>query len=599
MPFYAPSWAPKVQDPPDTVPICDFILDDKHRNLPLNEAKNFFTCGLTGKTYSPFQVKERTDLLARGLLQELGWKVNEGSEYDKVVGVFSVNTVGAIRACMTMRCAVKMGLIPCIQIDTSTVAWACHKINAIDTPANAAYAAFELEHQLKDSGAKCVFTCAPLLQTTKTVTRKLGIPDSWIFILDVPGAPKVPNHKTVDDLINQGKNAPTLEPLRWEKGQGARQTAFLCYSSGTSGLPKGVMISHRNVITNVLQVSAYDSRGHEKRNSKRGQRTVLGLLPFSHIYGLVLISHTSLYRGDSVIVLPKFEMESYLNALQQYKISELFIVPPIIINMVNSRKLLEKYDLSAVSEIFTGAAPLGKETAQALNDMYPNWKIRQGYGLTETCTVVTSTSSLDIYPGSCGSILPGYEVKLMTSSGAEITAYDQPGELWAKSPSIVLGYLNNDKANAETFVDGYMRTGDEAVVRKNPASGHEHVFIVDRIKELIKVKGMQVAPAELEAQILAHPAVADCAVIPTQDPQSGERPKAYVVKSSQSGGIEDSERLLKRDIMRFVEKEKARHKWVKEVEFVDEIPKSPSGKILRRILRDKDREQKRKQGAKL
>ncbi|KAL9082274.1 MAG: hypothetical protein Q9159_006560 [Coniocarpon cinnabarinum] len=577
MPFHPPAWTPKLpKDPPDTISIPDFILNDETRFVPLHKSRNFVTCGLSGKTYSPYQVKERVELLARGLLKELGWSVNQGTEWDKVVGVFAVNT-----------------------IETPLIGWACHKINAVNTPANAAYATYELEHQLRDSGAKCVFTCAPLLETTLTVTRKLGIADSHVFIIDFAGAAKVPSHKSVDDLVQQGKSAPSLEPLRWSKGQGARQTAFLCYSSGTSGLPKGVMISHRNVISNSMQLNMFDGECRDRKYGPGYQQNVLGLLPFSHIYGLVVAIHASINLGDGVIVLPKFEMQSFLNAIQTYEIGNLFLVPPIIINMVNSKDTLAKYDLSAVREIFTGAAPLGAETAEALNKMYPSWLIKQGYGLTETATVVCSTPAHDIFPGSSGSLLPSVEARLVTVEGNEITGYDQPGELWAKSPSVVLGYLNNEKANGETFVDGYMRTGDEAVVRKNPATGNEHIFIVDRIKELIKVKGLQVAPAELEAHLLSHKAVSDCAVIPTADAQAGERPKAYVVKSSRSGGIEDSERLLKRDIMKHVEREKARHKWIKEIEFVDAIPKSPSGKILRRLLRDKDREQKRREGARL
>jgi acyl-CoA synthetase (AMP-forming)/AMP-acid ligase II len=202
----------------------------------------------------------------------------------------------------------------------------------------------------------------------------------------------------------------------------------------------------------------------------------------------------------------------------------------------------------------------------------------------------------------------------VTIEGVEITGYDQPGELLVKGPSVVLGYLNNDKANTETFQDGYMRTGDEAVIKKSP-KGHEHIFIVDRIKELIKVKvcrmscvpstltndlqGHQVAPAELEAHLLTHPAVADCAVIQIPDDKSGEVPKAFVVKSS-SIGIEENDRVIAREIAKHVEKHKAHYKWLAGgVEFIDEIPKSPSGKILRRFLRDKEKEKRRKAGSKL
>lgn len=260
--------------------------------------------------------------------------------------------------------------------------------------------------------------------------------------------------------------------------------------------------------------------------------------------------------------------------------------------------------MSSVRSIFTGAAPLGAETAEDLQKVYPKWLIRQGYGLTETCTVVCSTPETDIFFGTSGVLLPGYKAKLLSIEGAEITGYDQPGELVVQSPSVVLGYLKNDKANQETFLDDtdgggkWMRTGDEAVFRLSP-NGNEHIAIVDRIKELIKVKGMQVAPAELEAHLLTHPSVADCAVIPVPDDAAGEVPKAFVVKAS-SVGIEDNDRMVMREIQKHVQEHKARYKWLKGgVEFIDVIPKSPSGKILRRLLRDKEKEARRAKGAKL
>ena len=352
-----------------------------------------------------------------------------------------------------------------------------------------------------------------------------------------------------------------------------------------------------------MQIQAYEQIYRETKKEPGTvsdyTEAVLGLLPMSHIYGLVFVCHASLYRGDQVVVLPRFEFKSFLGVVQNFKINNLFLVPPIIINMVNNKALLDKYDLSSVETIFTGAAPLGKETAEDLNRIFPKWIIRQGYGLTETSTVVSSTAPHDVFLGSSGSLLPGYEARIVTVDGTEVTGYDQPGELVVKSPSVVLGYLHNDQANKETFQDGFMRTGDEALVRKNPTSGHEHIFIVDRIKELIKVKGMQVAPAELEAHILTHSAVSDCAVIPVPDAAAGEVPMAFVVKSPEVG-LEDSETALKRQIVKHVEKHKARHKWLKGgVAFIDAVPKSPSGKILRRMLRDKEREARRQKGAKL
>lgn len=289
------------------------------------------------------------------------------------------------------------------------------------------------------------------------------------------------------------------------------------------------MISHRNVIANVLQAVVFEKKPREDAarasGKKYGQEITLGLLPQSHIYALVVINHAGPYRGDQVIILPKFDLKSYLAAIQNFKITGLFLVclvlfailwhrsltndvqvPPIIINMLRNKDECAKYDLSAVRSLFSGAAPLGMETAAEFQKLWPNVSIRQGYGkspfisrprvtvtnnaylgLTETCTVVSSTHPQDIWLGSSGCLFPGYEARIVTPEGKEITSYDTPGELLVRSPSVVLGYLNNDKANKETFEDGWMRTGDEAVFRAGP-KGTEHLFIVDRIKELIKVK---------------------------------------------------------------------------------------------------------------
>lgn len=256
-----------------------------------------------------------------------------------------------------------------------------------------------------------------------------------------------------------------------------------------------MVISHRNVIANVLQFSTFDRPFRETRKepgAKRYNENCLGLLPMSHIYALVVVTHVAPYSGDGCIVLPKFDMSMYLNAIQKFKINILYIVPPIVIMMTKMPDTLAKYDLSSVNAIFTGAAPLGKETANELQKQYPSWAIRQGYGLTETCTVVCSSTGGDIWFGSSGSLLPGFRCKIVDPvSMKEITAYDTPGELWCSSPSVTLGYLKKKEATEETFVtdaDGrWMRTGDEAVVRVSP-KGYEHIFITDRIKELIKVK---------------------------------------------------------------------------------------------------------------
>ncbi|KAJ4322134.1 hypothetical protein N0V84_004969 [Fusarium piperis] len=369
---------------------------------------------------------------------------------------------------------------------------------------------------------------------------------------------------------------------------------------------KAVMISHANVIANVLQHVTYDSVGRARKGVET--QAVSGFLPFSHIYGLVIACHTSTWRGDQVIVLPKFELKAFLESIQRFKIRQLLLVsygsikrssllrsqvPPIIIRMLQLKDTCAKYDLSSVKFIYSGAAPLAEETMQELKDIYPRWAVGQAYGMTETATVVSSPSEHDIFMKASGSLLPGTKAKIIDTAGNEITSYDCSGELLVQAPSVVLGYLGNEKSTAETFVfdaDGrWIRTGDEALFTLAP-SGNEQLVIVDRIKELIKVKGHQVAPAELEAHILSHSAVSDCAVIQVPDGHYGEVPKAYIVRSPAAEEIDEEE--LVQDITNYVAAHKAPYKQLKGgVEFLDSIPKSPSGKILRRVLRDREKRQ--------
>lgn len=250
------------------------------------------------------------------------------------------------------------------------------------------------------------------------------------------------------------------------------------------------MISHKNVIANTIQLSLFDQA--DRDNIAPGYRDIgLGLLPQSHIYSLIVICHVSTYRGDSVIVLPRFELEAYLGAIAKYKINTLYVVPPIVISMVNNLQTMRQFDLTAVRRVWVGAAPCAPDITTALLSHYPTWKATLGYGMTETCGVVTSGTPRDIVPGSSGWLLPGFEVMLADGSGAKITDYDKPGEVLVKSPSVMLGYLNNDTASRDTFIDlpegRFIKTGDLGLLRQVP-SGAEHLWIVDRLKELIKVK---------------------------------------------------------------------------------------------------------------
>ncbi|SPO01635.1 probable phenylacetyl-CoA ligase [Cephalotrichum gorgonifer] len=579
MVFHPPSWVPQLPiDPPDSVPLAEFMRQEQFGRHPSSHSRNPFTCGLTGRTYPVAEFFQRSELIARALAKRLGWSPNEGTAWDKVLAIFSLNT-----------------------IDYITAAYGVHRLSGIVTPANAAYSAEELQHQLRSSGTKALITCVPLLETALRAAKGAGIPEKNVFILDLPGLKGKHDRAftSVEDLVSEGRKLAELEELRWVRGQGARQAAFLCYSSGTSGLPKAVMISHRNIIANVLQHTTYESVGRRQRGVD--VQNVLGFLPFSHIYALVVIAHSCTFRGDGIVVLPKFDFVPFLKSVQEYKINQLILVPPVIINMLQNKDICRKYDLSSVRFVFSGAAPLGDETIREVQEMYPAWTIAQAYGMTETSVVVTSPSEHDIYPRASGSLLPSIKAKIIDADGNEVTEHEKPGELLIQSPAVVLGYLNNEKATSETFVfhdDGrWIRTGDEAVMAVSP-SGNEQIVIVDRIKELIKVKGYQVAPAELEAHILAHPYVSDCAVIQIPDPKSGEVPKAFAVKASLAASLADDE--VAKAIVKHVADHKAPYKWIKGgVEFLPEIPKSPSGKILRRLLRDQEKAARKKTGAKL
>ncbi|KAM5353379.1 hypothetical protein ACJ41O_000029 [Fusarium nematophilum] len=397
---------------------------------------------------------------------------------------------------------------------------------------------------------------------------------------------------TIGDLLAKGATAPDIEDLKWARGRSKQQIAFLSHSSGTSGPPKVAMITHANIIANVIQMTLFEQKG---RGGPDRRETVLGVLPHSHIYGVVMISHLSTYRGDSVIVLPKFDMVMMLESVARYKIRALNVVPPIIVTMSKNPDLLRRYDLSSVKTVISGGAPLSQETIARLAAHYPQWIFRQAYGLTEVAACACHTSAHDSWQGSSGSVVTGCEVKVVAHDGQEILAHNKAGEIWIKSPSIIAGYLGDDAATKETFQedqDGrWLKTGDIGCFKQFPGKP-EHIFIVDRLKELIKVKvhddlllSYQVVPAELEEMLLTHPAVADCAVIGVLDSQRGEAPRAYVQRSASS--MAQPEDSLAKELDLFIKGRMAKYKWLRGgIFFVESIPKSPSGKILRRLLRN-------------
>lgn len=283
-------------------------------------------------------------------------------------------------------------------------------------------------------------------------------------------------------------------------------------------------------------------------------------------------------------MLPAFTMESFLRAIVKYKITDLTLVPAIVLRLVRD-PIVNDYDLSSVRTIACGAAPVGQETLNELQKKMPWTGFRQSYGMTESCYCLTTHPPEFYnykYANNGGMLLGSTVIKVVDVITGKELGPGETGELLAKGPQIAMGYLDNPKETAETFgaSDGWLHTGDIGNVDE---MGFIH--IVDRIKEMIKVKGQQVAPAELEDLLLGHPHVDDCAVLGIPDEYSSERPKAYIVLKSH---VQPSEHVG-RALMAYVKENRVRYKWLKEVEYIDIIPKSPSSKILRRVLRDKEK----------
>ena len=409
-------------------------------------------------------------------------------------------------------------------------------------------------------------------------------------MIHVPGDEAPPGMKSrklldVEDLIAAGSQLPPLPRQKWSKGRGLQQAAYLCYSSGTSGPPKGVMISHRNIIANVIQVTLYESIFRSKNHSD----VILGVLPQSHIYSIILTTHVPVFRGDTVVTMTRFELTSFVRAIKKYQMTLLYVAPPILVTLIKQGALAKDtrdFDLPSVQRIFCGAAPLSEELSSQIRKRYPGVLLGQGYGMTESATVISSHPK-DVYDGSSGCIVPGLDIRIVGSDGNDVTEPNKRGELLAKGPNITLGYYKNEKATQETFGGGWLRTGDEVEIRLHPQTKDPHLFVVDRVKELIKVSGFQVAPAELEGHLLGHPLVSDCAVIPVPDDRSGEVPKAFVVLRKD---VILDHATAEKHLKDWVAQHKSKHKHLRGgVSFISKVPKSPTGKILRRFLRDQEK----------
>jgi acyl-CoA synthetase (AMP-forming)/AMP-acid ligase II len=436
-------------------------------------------------------------------------------------------------------------------------------IGAINTTVNPTYTADELAVQLKDSGARFLVTVPAILDKAKEAAARAGI--SEIFVI---GAAE--GATPLAELLSAPPSPPTvaIDP--------EQDLVVLPYSSGTTGLPKGVMLTHRHLVANLRQCEGM--RGFECFGERD---VVMAALPFFHIYGMVVIMKLALGNGSTLVTMPRFDLMEFLGLIQKHRATVLPLVPPIVLGMVK-HPAVAQFDLSSVRLVFCGAAPLGEEVARALSAKL-RCPVVQGYGMTEASPVTHLSPTIDApsKPGSIGQVVPNTEVKIVDlSSGAALGARQQ-GELLIRGPQIMRGYLNRPDETAECIDrEGWYHTGDIGYVDED-----EWFYIVDRTKELIKYKGLQVAPAELEALLLTHPAILDAAVIRKADEDAGEVPLAYVVLKP-----DETSRATTGDaVMAWVAERVSPHKRIRHVVFTDQIPKSPSGKILRRVLLDRER----------
>ena len=419
------------------------------------------------------------------------------------------------------------------------------------TTANPLYTENELGHQLRDAGARFLLTAPPLLETALASAERASVEEVFV-VGEAEGATPL-----AELLAAEPAPAAAIDP--------AADLAVLPYSSGTTGLPKGVMLSHRNLVANLIQA------GEALRVEE--DDTLVGCLPFFHIYGMTVIMNLGLRGGATIVTMPRFDLVEFLALIERHQVSVGFVVPPIALALAK-HPAIDDADLSSLRFLMSGAAPLGPELVEAVEDRL-GCMVAQGYGMTET-SPVTHTIPMDPSANRVGTVGPplrGTECKLVDPESGEEAGAGERGEVWIRGPQVMQGYLNNEEATAATIdADGWLHTGDIGI-----ADEQGYCTIVDRLKELIKYKGYQVPPAELEALLLTHPAVSDAAVVGVPDEEAGELPKAFVV-------VAEGAELDHDELMAWVGERVAPQKRIRLVEEIDAVPRSASGKILRREL---------------
>ncbi|MGZ0149721.1 AMP-binding protein [Kribbella sp. WER1] len=478
--------------------------------------------GVTGKTLSYAELDHLTRRVAAGLA-ELG--VRHGD----VIALYSPNSI----------------LYP-------VVFYGATRAGATVTTVNALYTPDELHKQLIDSKAKLLVTISLFLPAATAAIEGTDVAE--IFVCD-----QADGYRSVQELFASTAPEPVVEI------DPASDVAVLPYSSGTTGAAKGVMLTHRNIATNISQAEVMITLGEEER--------IIAILPFFHIYGLSVLMNLPLRLGATVVVLPKFELQQFLTTLDEQRITRAFVAPPVVLALAK-HPAVDGVDLSALKYVTSAAAPLDGELAEACAKRLGLHAVLQAYGMTELSpgTHAVPQDDPEPPPGAVGKLFPSTEMRLVGADGNDT----DEGEIWIRGPQVMKGYLGRPAdTDATVDADGWLHTGD---IGRVDARGY--LYVVDRVKELIKYHGYQVPPAELEAVLLTDDRIADAAVIGV-NADGVEVPKAFVVPMP---GVS----LTAEDVMEYVAARVAPYKKVRQVEFIDAVPKAASGKILRRELRARE-----------
>ncbi|XP_075232458.1 uncharacterized protein LOC142330877 [Lycorma delicatula] len=451
----------------------------------------------------------------------------------------------------------------------------------IISPINPVYTADEMCHQILDSKSIGVITFAGKLNVVQEAKKKVEIKTKGsvslkiISIQDFDGKsrPLPEGVWSFREMSESNLDTSLINSVYNEYNKKKHDIAVLPYSSGTTGLPKGVCLRHNNLAACFIQMEQDECR-IVNTTSGDFQDVVPSVLPFFHIYGFTVTLMDTLMHGAKIVTLPQFDAESYLKLLKEQKCTVLYVVPPMVL-FLGGHPAVTKEHFHHVHYVVSGAAPLGlSDIEKCVNKLPGTAYLIQGYGLTETSVAMISPNT-SRKMSSVGYPVPLSKAKVIDDNGKSV-GFDKTGEICVYGPQVMKEYLNKPEATAETVdKDGWLHTGDVGYYDKDGL-----FYIMDRKKELIKVKGFQVAPAELEDLLKSHPKVADAAVIGVPDERAGEVPVAYVIPKP------GKEKVQSDDVKKYIAEKVAHYKQLSSVVFTDTIPKSASGKILRRMLKE-------------